>query len=84
MERPHGAPASCGRFACILHALLPLSPGCTTKRPAFRFLTETRLHRIVLNIGYNLGEMPRIPNVTIEVFFLPESTFPIKHPVSLI
>lgn len=66
-ERPH----PCGRFACILHARLLLSKPGTTKGPVFRLLTQTRLNRIVFNIGHDLGEVPRIPNVTIEVLLLP-------------
>jgi len=80
MERPH----PCGRFACILHALSCLSPRCTTKRPVLRSLTQTRLHRIILDVLNYTSEMPGISNVTIEVFFLPEATLTLQHPVSFI
>jgi hypothetical protein len=67
VERPH----PCGRFACILDALLLLSKPGTTKGPIFRLLTQTRLHRIVSIYAMTLAKMPRIPNVTIEVLLSP-------------
>jgi hypothetical protein len=41
-------------------------------------LSQRRALTGLFSIRRDLGEMPRIPNITIEVFFLPEPAFSAK------
>ena len=54
-----------------------------TERPIARLFAKICLYRIILNISNDFGVVSRIPNISIEIFLLPESSRPIEHFVGL-
>ena len=65
-------------------SFLASSPPGTAERPVFRLFTQSRFHRVILDVFDRLAEMFFVSYVPIEIIVNPEFTRPLEHFIRLV